>query len=152
MKVVTSIRLDRDLLNHLKHLGINVSDYVNSLMLDDLKQQSYEDTKLKKVVDNSIKEERKSKILQEMKLIGALNNIAQRINDMAKEDPEVFTTLLKKNIELLQLEYDFDYSNDTKLLIKEMFKKLKDIQKEIAPNEKDLKLTNGKTKKKKKGL
>jgi post-segregation antitoxin (ccd killing protein) len=146
MKVVTSIRISQDVFNHLKQLDVNVSDYVNTLILDDLTKSSYDDTRLKNVVDIAIKEEKKSKIIQELKLIGALNNIAQRLNDMSKEDPEVYATLLKKNIELLQIEFDFDYSPDTKALIKDMYRKLNSIQKELAPYEKQRKLNNGKKK------
>jgi len=148
MKVVTSIRINKDVFNHLKQLDVNVSSYINNLILDDLTKSTYDDTRLKNVVDVAIKEDKKSKIIRELKLIGAINNIAQRLNDISKEEPEIYTTLLKKNIELLQIEFDFEYSKETKNIIKDMYRKLNLMLKEIAPQEKQHKIKqNGKKKK-----
>lgn len=142
MKVVTSIRINQDILNHLRHLEINISEYINNLLLNDLRQQSFKDTELKKVVDLAIKEEKKATLLKEMKLIGAINNIGQRLEDMSKGNEMVFHALLKKNIELLELEYDFEYSKETKQLIKSMFMELQKTNRIIEPYEKLRYLTN----------
>jgi hypothetical protein len=129
MKAITSKRINKDVLNHLRQLDVNVSDYINKLIMKDLLNQSFEDTSLKVVVDNAVRDENKSLILQEMKLIGALANIPTRLSEMSKGDDIVYHTLLKKNIELLQLEYDFPYSKETRYLIKQMYKQVTDINK-----------------------
>lgn len=130
MKAVTTIRINKDVLNHLRQLEVNVSDYINKLIMKDLLKKSYEDTTLKKVVDIAQKEERKSQILQELKLIGALRNISTRLEQMSKGCEITYHTLLKRNIELLELEYDFDYSKETKYLIKQLYKETRQANKD----------------------
>lgn len=130
MKAITSIRINKDVLNHLRQLDVNVSEYINKLIMKDLLNQSYEDTSLKKVVDAAIREEKKSQCIQEMKLIGAIANIPTRLKEMSKGDDIVYHTLLKKNIELLELEFDFDYSEEVQFMIKEMYKQVNAINKE----------------------
>ena len=130
MKAVTSIRINIDVLNHLRDLNISVSDYINKLLIEDLTKNSYNDTKLKEVVASAIRDEKKSICINEMKLIGALSNIPTRLEQMSKGDEIVFHTLLKKNIELLELEFENEYSQETKYLIKQMYKQVQQINKE----------------------
>jgi hypothetical protein len=127
MRAVTSIRINKDVLNHLRTLNINVSDYINKLIMADLSKKSYEDTALKKVVDSAIREEKKSKIIAEMKVIGAIQNISTQIYNISKNNENTAHNLLKRNMELLELEYENDYSRETKHQIKEMYKEIQDL-------------------------
>lgn len=132
MKNVTSIRVEQEVLNHLRNLNVNVSDYVNTLLIKDLTEKSFEDSTLKRVVTIALNEEKKKQIKEEMRVIGAVNNIAQRLHDMSKEDEGVYLSLLQKNIDLLKLEYDNEfYSKDTKLIIKDKYRILTNMSKEL---------------------
>lgn len=148
MKNVTSIRVEQEILNHLRNLNVNVSDYVNTLLIEDLTKKSFNDSKLKRVVTIAINEEKKKQIKEEMRVIGAVNNIAQRLHYMSKEDENVYLSLLNKNLDLLKLEYDNEtYSKDTKLLIKDKFRVLNKMNKNILGEKAEIKkLKNDKEK------
>jgi hypothetical protein len=79
------------------------------------------------VVDSAIREEKKSKIIAEMKVIGAIQNISTQIYNISKNNENTAHNLLKRNMELLELEYENDYSRETKHQIKEMYKEIQDL-------------------------
>ena len=127
MKTTTSIRINRDILNHLRRSGINVSDYINSLILNDLKK-NFDNSELKKAIKSAERDEKKKKVLNEMKIIGAIKNIETRIYNASKNDEVTGMYLIEKNINLLELEYENEeYSKGTKEIIKRKYKELKNF-------------------------
>lgn len=140
MKVPISFKINIDVFNELKRLNVKIQPYINTLLYEDLIKMSLTDSKLHEAIKKAQAEERKNQIIKEMKIIGALGNIAQRVQDMSKGDMGVMLNLIEQNLELLEIEFNnTDYSPKTRNLIKGMYSTLQTEKKKLVPRESALK-------------
>jgi hypothetical protein len=112
LHISISDKLKEEILN----ADINVSHYIRNLIHNDIVGDKKILLKLKEEIEN----QKKAQVIkEEMSLIGAVENISQRVKQMSKCNVATYTLLIKKNVELLTLETTKDYySQSTKDYLK----------------------------------
>lgn len=96
-----SVRLDDGIGDQLQQTNVNISEYVRNLITQDLKGRGEEFEKLVKKLEAKTE---KKKLLNELKILGALQNILERIQKMAKLDKGSEYVMTKKAIALIEEE------------------------------------------------
>jgi hypothetical protein len=105
----TSLRIDEDTLNYLHSEGVNVSNYVEALIFIDLRQRT--NPKCQELARKDEAERQRRKHLDELKLIGAIRNIDQRIEGGSKNDRPTKLAYIRTNIKLLENERQLHTDN-----------------------------------------
>jgi len=123
MRKIISIRIDENLLTPLKEAGVNISNFINNILYLEMKKKQIFEEAVKKAEAERLKKD----IIEEIRVIGAINNIDNRIREMSKLEPMIQTLLIKRNIKLLEEQRKLIKSDDLKILIDKKIKQLKNI-------------------------
>jgi len=117
MNVPFSLRIESEIIQFLKSEKINVTEYINNLIEQDLKNKETNKREIERLLNKVKLNNLKKEIINQNKLIGAVKNIETRISNMAKGDEFATELLIRQNLKLLNCEFQLCQDEDIKLLI-----------------------------------
>lgn len=119
-----SFRLDDELEKQFKGDKINISEYLKALIYKDLKERNLYEKQVRK----AMAKDKRKEIIDELKIIGAIGNINQRIKTISRLDKATEFMLIDRNIDMLENELNMGFSESTDDKIRMKIQELKEMK------------------------